>query len=355
MNFFSYQPGFRESKHGVWPILVSGLLVGVLCQHALAVGTILSTGFDDYSDGPLQSQSGWLTAGAGQSTATVQSSTFLSPNKAVTVTRAASASGDQRWAKPVGGYPTQRFVTIDWDMRVSQPTDLTGFGPFFGVDTYDADVSPYVLGSLGVDATTGDVLFQAQDSGVLVESGSLVNFDAWNHFRIVLDFATDSYKGYLNSTLVASTGFVDRGFGLDNFTDADIATFAAAADPVSQTLSASAVFDNFVVRDGLMGDYDVDGDVDEADYVRWRMTFGSAVAPSGNLADGSGSGIVDAADYVAWRKHLGQSLFVGMVSGGSAVPETASALSLLIGTLLCWQAAYRRRVIRVGDAKDLVA
>src|SRR5262249_10198619 len=147
------------------------------------------------------------------------------------------------------------------------------------------DVAPYLLGSLGVDASTGDVLYQTQDDGVLTETGTLVNFDQWNHYRVVLDFATDTYRGYFNGALLATTGFVGRTFGLDNFTDADISTFAAAADPVSQSLSSSAVFDNFKIRDGLQGDYDNDGDVDNADYTRWRQTFGNTISPIGNDAD----------------------------------------------------------------------
>lgn len=324
MNIFRCHCG-RLEVACVGRIILSGLLfVWIVVAPVAAARTVLSTGFDTYSDGTLQSQSGWVTAGAGLSTATVQPTIFHSPGKAVTVTRAANVNGDQRWARPVSGYPRQRFITIDWDMRASQPTNLTTYGPFFGVETYDADVVPYVLGTLGVDATTGDVLYQAGGSGYLVESGSLVSFNTWSHFRIVLDFATDTYKGYLNGDLVASTGFVDAGYGLDNFTDAKIATFAASNDPVSQSLSASTVFDNLVIRDGLMGDYDVEGDVDAADYTRWRTTFGSSVAPAGNLADGNNNGTVDAADYVAWRKSLGQSLFSAVGSGGSPVPEPAA-------------------------------
>jgi hypothetical protein len=324
-------------------LVASCLQLGIHGERSFGSGTVLKTGFDSaYSNGALQFQNGWLTAGGGLSTATVQSSTFLSPFRAVTVNRAASVNGDQRWAKPVSGFPTQRYVTIDWDMRVSQPSILAGFGPFFGVDTYDADVAPYVLGSLGVDATTGDVLYQIQDDGYLVATGSLVSFNTWNHFRIVLDFATDSYRGYLNGSLVASTGFVDRANGLNNFTDADIATFAAAVDPVSQTLSASAVFDNFLIRDGLVGDYDIDGDADSADYTRWRTTFGSA-ATLGNLADGSGNGLVDAADYVAWRKFLGQSLFTGTGAGGFAVPEPANMVSVLASASFLLQVFCRRK------------
>ena len=54
----------------------------------------------------------------------------------------------------------------------------------------------------------------------------------------------------------------------------------------------------------IAGDYDRDGDVDEADYRRWRVDFGTAVEQPGSGADGNGDGIVDAADYTIWRDNL---------------------------------------------------
>ena len=97
----------------------------------------------------------------------MQNSVVHAGSQAVLVTRAANS--DQRWAVPDQvGFPTQRFVTVDWDMRVSQPSNLTAFGPFFGVDSYD-DLGTFgQLGSFGVDATTGELLYQLQDTGELV-------------------------------------------------------------------------------------------------------------------------------------------------------------------------------------------
>src|SRR3954452_4942254 len=180
--------------------LSSRSLVAVLCcvfavqfsPIARAASTILSTGFESpYTPGSLQGQFGWVTAGSGASTAVVQNSIAHSGMQAVTVTKAAAANSDRRWAVPESGYPTQRYVILDWDMRVAQSAITTGFGPFFGFDTYDATIAPYVLGSLGVDATTGDVLYQFQDTGVLTESGSKATFNQWYHYRLVMDFATD--------------------------------------------------------------------------------------------------------------------------------------------------------------------
>ena len=177
--------------------------------------------------------------------------------------------------------------------------------------------------------------FKPRRAARLTETGTIVNFGEWNHFRMVMDFATDSYRGYFNGTLVATSGFVDIGAGLDNFTDADIATFAAAPDAASMALPGTAHFDNFVIRDGLVGDYDIDGDVDVADYQRWKATFGAAVT-AGHHADGNSNGIVDAADFVVSRENLGATLFGGAGSGsavfGVMVPEPGGLLLILAAT-----------------------
>ena len=332
-----------------WLVLA---LAGV--QNASAASTILSTGFESpYTPGPLQGQPTdppkWVTAGSGGSSATVQSAVVKTGTQAVRVDKlpaASPASTDRRWAIRGTGYPTQRFVIIDWDMRVSLASNVGGFGPFFGMEAYDDTVNPnlpYVLGSLGVDASTGDVLYQAQGSGFLTETGTVANFGQWNHFRLLLDFASDTYRGYFNGALVANTGFVDGSFGLDHFTDGDIAALDAATDPVSLGNSASAYFDNVVIRDGLLGDYDIDGDVDAADYTRWRTTYGNAVSPAGNLADGNQSGIVDAGDYVIWRASLGANVASAAGLSGNIIPEPSTLFMLLASLNIVMLGSHRRR------------
>jgi hypothetical protein len=65
----------------------------------------------------------------------------------------------------------------------------------------------------------------------------------------------------------------------------------------------------------LLGDYDIDGDVDNADYDVWVANFGSTLLLA---ADGNGNGVVDAADYSVWRDHLGATL----PGAGSATAPT---------------------------------
>lgn len=102
------------------------------------------------------------------------------------------------------------------------------------------------MGSLGVDATTGDVLYQETDTHFLLETGTAVTFGEWNHFQIELDFDTYIYSVVLNGAVLATETFV-AGAGLDNFSDAPLATFAAGGDATSQALTGTAFFDNYMV------------------------------------------------------------------------------------------------------------
>jgi hypothetical protein len=240
--------------------------------------TFLTTGqlegqFNPPGSGQVTSPGQWLrTKGAGASTAVVQNTVFApgGGNQAVKVDRAAAANADQRWAVPVDalGYPdypnpappepAQPCICITWDMRVQGPAGINNgnqFGPFFGVEAYDDAGNPIaLLGSLGVDATTGDVLYQAAGTGVLTETGKVVSFGQWNRFQIKLDYSTHQYTTYVNGALVgAITTFVDNAAypgQLNEFSDGDIAALAAAGDPTSLAMPGTAYYDNFLIREG---------------------------------------------------------------------------------------------------------
>ncbi|MEO0530431.1 MAG: hypothetical protein AAF266_07600 [Planctomycetota bacterium] len=214
----------------------------------------------DYSLGILEGQfastfegfgsAAWVQSPlGGTSTAVVQDSVVASGSQAVQVDRAASS--DDRWAVPITGAPAERFVCIDWDMYVEQST-TTGFGPFFGIEAYDDDATTILrVGSLGVDAATGEILYTLRDDGVLpgflvpTPGGETVNFNEWNSFRMVLDYATDEAYMFLNNDLLLTTPFEQDGS--DQFTDADIAAIAASFDPASVSATGTAYFDNYFV------------------------------------------------------------------------------------------------------------
>lgn len=319
------------------PALLSALLA-VACGStpAQAINVVNAGGFESptFTAGNLAGQQNWLVPGGTSSSATVQSAVKESGQQAVRVDRAANSDG--RWAVPVTGFPTGRFITIDWDMRVDQ-TVSAAFGPFFGVEAYGGDGSIIRVGMLGVDASTGELLYGDRASGLIpTPGGETASFGQWHSYQIVLDFFTDAYAGYVNGNLVVSTNF--EFTGADEFTDADIAALAASFDAASQSLTGTAYFDNFLVRDGLPGDYNNNGVVDAADYTVWRDLEGQT--GYGLAADGDANGVVDQDDYDLWASLFGADNDLAVAV---ATPEPSAALLCVAATSFCSLGARRRR------------
>jgi hypothetical protein len=80
---------------------------------------------------------------------------------------------------------------------------------------------------------------------------------------------------------------------------------------------------------GLAGDFDVDGDVDGGDLLRWQRSLGAIGAgPNYLAADGSLDGEVNAADLAVWREQYGRKLVYPPIPNNPAstsVPEPAGA------------------------------
>lgn len=292
-----------------------------------------------FAAGNLDGQQGWVSVGGGAGSAVVQSGVAESGQQAVRVNRGANSS--DFWAVPFSSAPQSgRFVSITWDMLV-EPTGAStdAFGPFFGVNVfYDSSGGVAAVALLGVDATTGDVLFQSGVDGFLEETAVDVVDGEWANFRVELDFQLDLYNAFVDGALVASTPFVDDALvEINTFSDADIAAFAAAGDPASQAIAGTAYFDNFLIRDGLQEDYAGSGIVSAASYSVWRDNVGQAGV--GVPGDGNADSEVNLQDYELWQSGFGSSnaVVAPSVTGGGAlaIPEPTSLfLAMLLLTSL---------------------
>jgi|GEM_PF-2440572 len=229
----------RSTRSSQASVLLAFLLALPAGSAHAAVSLFDSGGFESpaYALGDLEGQNGWQATVGVLGTAVVQSSTVSGGSQAVQVDRA--AGGDDRYGVLVS--PTQRFVCVTWDMRVQQ-TVSNDFGPFFGVEAYDDSGAALArLGGLGVDASTGDVLYF--DSAVgLAETGQLVAFGEWNAFQIDFDLGLQQYSVFLNGAELLTTDFESPA---TTITDVDLAALAASA--TGGDLTGTAYFDNFRV------------------------------------------------------------------------------------------------------------
>ena len=216
------------------------------------------------------------------------------------------------------------------------------FGPFFGVEAYDSTPVIGLIGSLGVDATTGELLYQQQSDGSLVRHADV------HSIRGITSHATGlQSKEVLR--LSRWRAAADRRFryqnrvagGLTNFTDADISTFAAFGDPASLALTGTAYYDNFRVWNGIPGDFVVDGAVNGTDFTQWKTAFGFSSA-----ADADGDLDSDGADFLAWQRE-GITNLLASTAASAAVPEPVGAVLVVLAALgasfLSSRAKPRRR------------
>lgn len=320
---------------------VAACLVGLSPQLADARVLVHSGGFEApaYSTtfagtGRLAGQAATTVSGVSagaweqigtSGTAVVQTSVVKSGSQAIRVTRAANS--DDRWSVPVPAQSAERFITIEWDMYVVSSAPTTAFGPFFGIEAYDSNGGINRIGMLGVDAATSEVLYGDQAIGLSpAPGGATAPLNVWNSFKIVVDFSTKLYFGYVNGSEVVSTPF--EFAAANEFTDADIAAIAASGDPASLARTGTAYFDNYLVRSGIRGDYNSDGVVDAADYTLWRDQRGT----TGLLrsADGDFNGVVNDADYAIWKTHYAASQ--SHANTAVSVPEPAAAAVALLAT-----------------------
>ena len=235
--------------------VVLAAAVGLLAASpsARAVEVYNSNGFESprFIPGDLAGQDilgPWLKD-SGTGTAVVQSAVTNGGSQAVRLNRPADDNGDVRYGVRKELVPTGslQIVRVSWDMNVTQ-TNIEGvdFGPYFGVESYDSfndDIK--LIGSLGLDATTGDILYQDGLDGFLVETGAKAPFGQWNRYMLEINYQTDEYSVFYNGAKLATTTFVDPG--IVGFTDAPLAGLDATGFTFD-IASGTAYFDNYTIE-----------------------------------------------------------------------------------------------------------
>ncbi len=182
------------------------------------------------------------------------------------------------------------------------------------------------------------------------EDGATLVMDllsASNHDQLIVG-GTFTAGGALQVVLNTGGAALAVGDSFDLFDFAEAAGSFASLDlpalAAGMTWDTSVLYSEGVLRiaAALAGDYNNDGTIDAADYTIWRDNLGAATLP--NRAPGIG-GAVGTADYDYWESHFGMTLAAG---GGSvanvAVPETCTAIMLLVGLASLHRLAHRRQL-----------
>ena len=243
---------------------LTGTVALTLAATAAARGATVydAAGFEPtrFATGNLTNQDGgtWIESGAAAGgSASVTTGAALNGSQGIQVTRIASAAngGDKRyWPNTPALTPTAAspVVTVAWDMNVAanaSPSVTTG--PFFGIESYTPAAA--LIAAAGVDATTGEVLFEDPANGGAFNNTTAddtVTLNAWHHYVLAMDFTAGSATVTVDGALKQSIpSFLSAG--ATQFSDADLSALATAAEPANQT--GLARFDNYSVTVGVAG------------------------------------------------------------------------------------------------------
>ena len=110
----------------------------------------------------------------------------------------------------------------------------------------------------------------------------------------------------------------------------------------------TGIVEYYSAPDPANADFDDDGDVDGADFLRWQRGFGTGTTLAQGNADGDGD--VDAADLAIWKTQFGST---GLATGSAAaVPEPAGLglACLALGMVAALRRRFGRRLATVNVA-----
>ncbi|TAK96714.1 MAG: hypothetical protein EPO07_14265, partial [Verrucomicrobia bacterium] len=234
------------------PAFIASLLL-TICGMARAATVYDSAGFESprfmltqNMDGqdpiPPVGQGPWQQDN-GTSTAVVEGNNPVEGAQSITVTRVGTVTGNTRWGivKPVTPSGVSNIVEILFDMRVTYAA--LGYGPLFGIEAYDDSLGGRkLIGSLFLDAGSGDVVCQEAGTGLYKATGVHLSRNVHHHYKLAINFTTKTCSLFADGALLHIESFVDPSAVA--FTDAPITTLAAA----SSSETGKAYFDNYKVN-----------------------------------------------------------------------------------------------------------
>lgn len=241
---------------------------------------------------------------------------------------------------------------------------ISNFTPVVGVFSYDSESQPtHQIGSCdclgyrqqrlnGFFAKFGSTYIRADDYVVEVlndfpqnenETADIFAINWANTYSPPIESPiyvgpTPYATGLFSVSLVADTSLYDSSSLPEQIEASSFHTrLGLLSDTGEELIDVVFSITSLTRLDLLDGDYDVDNDVDLADFTKWRVTFGSV----GDLmADGNQDGIVNAADYTIWRDTF-QSGMSALAEAALTVPEPGIGPIIALHCIAC--CALRQR------------
>ena len=162
---------------------------------------------------------------AGTSTAEVTGVNPVQGSKSVKITRRPGATGNTRWAvvKPTNASGLDNVVHIDFDMRVLRTANP--YGPLFGIEAYDGSIgNPKLIGSLLIDAGSGEIVCHKAITGAHHGTGSYADLVLHHHYRMSINFTAKTCSLFADGKRIHTESFVDPS--ATSFTDGSLVTLA---------------------------------------------------------------------------------------------------------------------------------
>jgi len=238
------------------------------------------------------------------------------------------------------GQPIDSHATYHAGTRSNNPA--TGGGmevyyqnafPSVTVPAAQTALFPETQHGMTQSGTTGFAWHEVE----ITRSGEMVTWIVDGTLLITLD--TTNFVGETGGTnILFGHGDINAGISSDPY-----------YDDVAFTLIDNVEVEQFVEPPAEDADFDADGDVDGADFLKWQQELGRT--GTATLADGDANGDmnVTAADLAIWQAQFGPGAPAAAAAG--AVPEPATWCLTVLAGLACLAAVLPRRRAALARVK----